>query len=296
MVSLAGFEPTPPDPKSGTLPDYAIERKLGGDRGYRTPLDILLARQNRSPLLPPYTGTQCWLRSNYSRLIKTVPHHSVYWAINTIMKTYKNFNSSALLETTKRPIIILSTPRSGSSVLGSYIQSVIGREVPFYPEPNNTGKETMDEFRKTFNQSKDFILKSHYIDLHRYGPEISSHILDEAYKVRIRRKDFFKQVASVYISVCRNRWHYHGNIDSLAFEDALPIDIERFQRNIEHIKMCNNVLQNAPIKYDQDLYYEDLPMMTGCGYQITPEPSNYDEILNTVKTLVHDRFRDGNWW
>ena len=96
LVSLAGFEPTPPDPKSGTLPDYAIERKLGGGRGYRTPLDILLARQNRSPLLPPYTGTQCWLRSNYSRLIKTVPHHSVYWAINTIMKTYKNFTPSGL--------------------------------------------------------------------------------------------------------------------------------------------------------------------------------------------------------
>ena len=29
---------------------------------------------------PINTGTQCWLRSNYSRLIKTVPHHSVYWA------------------------------------------------------------------------------------------------------------------------------------------------------------------------------------------------------------------------
>ncbi len=26
MVSLEGFEPPPPDPKSGTLPGYAIER------------------------------------------------------------------------------------------------------------------------------------------------------------------------------------------------------------------------------------------------------------------------------
>ena len=69
---------------------------FGGGRGYRTPLDILLARQNRSPLLPPYYGTQCWLRSNYSRLIKTVPHHSVYWAINTIMKTYKNITPGGL--------------------------------------------------------------------------------------------------------------------------------------------------------------------------------------------------------
>ena len=26
LVSLRGFEPLPPDPKSGTLPSYAIER------------------------------------------------------------------------------------------------------------------------------------------------------------------------------------------------------------------------------------------------------------------------------
>ena len=55
LVDFVGIEPTPakdyiPRRTSQLIPEV---HKFGGGRGYRTPLVKMLARQLRSPLLPP---------------------------------------------------------------------------------------------------------------------------------------------------------------------------------------------------------------------------------------------------
>lgn len=186
---------------------------------------------------------------------------------------------------TKTPVLILSTPRTGSTVLGMYIKSICEHpDTLYWPEPDDTGH--LDKFLRYFKYSKYFILKTHYINLHRYGTDVVDYLLDEPYKIRIRRKDFIKQIASLHTAIVRNKGYHFRDKDQLNLVDTIPIDVEHIQTHIDYLKDANAMLDNAPINFDLDLYYEDLPEINDSGFYITPKPSNYDELLDTIKKLV----------
>ena len=187
---------------------------------------------------------------------------------------------------TKTPVLILSTPRTGSTVLGMYIKSLCEKDILYWPEPDDTGH--LDKFLKYFEYSKYFILKTHYINLHRYGTEVSDYLLNQTYKIRIRRKDFVKQIASLHTAIVRNNGYHFRNKDQLNFSDTIPINVDHIQTHIEYLKNANAMLDTAPVDFDLDLYYEDLPTIDDAGFYITPKPSNYDELLYTIKKLVED--------
>ena len=195
---------------------------------------------------------------------------------------------------TKTPILIISSPRTGSSVLGSYLQTLY--DVPYFKEPDYTGGKEMTDFYDYFSQSKNFILKIHYIHLNRYRSDITNYLIENAYKIRIRRKNIVEQIASFYIATERGlRWHFR-NTDQLNLVDTLNIDIAKIKQNILYIKYANYKLKSAPINFDLDLYYEDLPEMTDAGYYIVPKPSNYNELLSTITELVPPpRFEPGTY-
>jgi LPS sulfotransferase NodH len=186
----------------------------------------------------------------------------------------------------KTPILILATPRTGSSVLGAYIKSVFKKDIPYFQEPDYSGQEEINEFRNYFNHSKDFILKCHFIHLDRYGTDISDYLLREAYKIRIRRKDFVKQVASLYIAEERNNYWHFRNTEQLNLVDTVLIDTAKIKQSISYLKYANYRLDCAPVNFDLDLYYEDLPIINDAGYYIVPKPSNYNELLDIIKKFV----------
>jgi len=189
---------------------------------------------------------------------------------------------------TKTPILILATPRTGSTVLGAYIKSLCEKDIPYFQEPDYSGQEKINEFKEYFDQSKDFILKCHFIYLHRYGIDVPKYLLDNAYKIRIRRKDFVKQVASFCIADARNnRWHFQHE-EQLNFVDTVPINTNKIKQHIAFLKYANYKLDHAPVSVDLDLFYEDLPAISNAGYYIAPKPSNYEELLATIKELVQD--------
>jgi LPS sulfotransferase NodH len=189
---------------------------------------------------------------------------------------------------TKTPILILATPRTGSTVLGAYIKSLCKTDIPYFQEPDYLGQLEIDKFKEYFDQSKDFILKCHFIYLHRYGTDVSKYLLDNAYKIRIRRKDFVKQVASFCIASERNnRWHFQ-NAEQLNFVDTIPINTSKIKQHIAFLKYANYKLDHAPVDFDLDLFYEDLPAINDAGYYIAPKPSNYSKLLDTIKELVQD--------
>jgi hypothetical protein len=186
----------------------------------------------------------------------------------------------------KTPILILSTPRTGSTVLGAYIKSLFGKDIPYFIEPDYFGQVGISKFQNYFNISKEFILKCHFIRLDRYGTDISDYLLHEAYKIRIRRKDFVKQAASLYIAMERKQYHFR-NIEQLNFVDNISINTKKITHGvISYLKYANYKLDSAPVNFDLDLYYEDLPNINDADFYIVPKPSNYNELLDTIKKLV----------
>jgi LPS sulfotransferase NodH len=191
---------------------------------------------------------------------------------------------------TKTPVLILSTPRSGSTALGAYIKSLCKKDIYYFQEPDYYGQPEINNFKKYFysNPSKNFILKCHFINLHRYGTDVSPYLLDNAYKIRIRRKDFVKQIASFYIAKKRDhRWHFE-NAEQLNFVDTIPINTLHIKQYITYIKDANYKLDHASVNFDLDLYYEDLPDINDAGYYIAPKPDNYNELLATIQELIRD--------
>ena len=189
---------------------------------------------------------------------------------------------------TKTPILIISSPRTGSSVLGSYIQKLCSKDIRYFREPDYNGVQGMEEFYHYFSQSKDLILKFHYMHLDRYRTDITDYLLSNAYKIRIRRRNFINQVASIYIAMARGKkWHFKKN-DQLTLVDSIPIDLEIIKKYISYMASANDKLNSAPINFDLDLFYEDLPKMTDDDYYIVPKPSNYDEILDTIAKLIQN--------
>jgi len=189
---------------------------------------------------------------------------------------------------TKTPILILSTPRTGSTVLGKYIKSLYEKDIPYFVEPDYTGQQEINNFLNYIKHSKDFILKCHFVYLHRYGTEAFIYLLREAYKIRIRRKDFIKQVASWYIAHERNyKWHFNKEESTLV--DTVSINIAKIKQYIAFLKYANYKLDHAAVSFDLDLYYEDLPTIDDASYYIVPKPSNYNELLVTIQKLVQNK-------
>jgi len=190
-----------------------------------------------------------------------------------------------MLTINQTPILILSSPRTGSTVLGEYIkQQCVNKSIPYFAEPDYE-IDTMNRFTNFFSKSKYFILKMHYSHLYRYNEEIQNFLLydPQVYRVRIQRKDVNKQIASWYIALCRdNSWHFKSDQQ---LHDTIEIDKYKIDYCIGWIKYCNQVLAECTLNFDQDLIYEDLPEMKNMGYLKSPEPSNYLEILDMVKTL-----------
>jgi hypothetical protein len=122
------------------------------------------------------------------------------------------------------------------------------------------------------------------INLSKYDTSVSSYLLEESFKIRIKRKNIVKQVASMYIAQKRNlKWHYSK--DELGLVDSVHIDRLHIQNCIYYITNANKILDDAPYVFDMDLTYEDLPRIRCNNYCITPKPKNYDQLLDVIQQL-----------
>jgi hypothetical protein len=185
---------------------------------------------------------------------------------------------------TKTPILILASPRTGSTVLGEYIKTLCNKNLRYFIEPDYQGPKAVEEFELFSKQSKDFIIKCHLINLLEYDTSVSSYLLEESFKIRIKRKNIVKQVASMYIAHKRNlKWHYSK--EELGLVDSVHIDRLHIQNCIHYIANANKILDDAPYVFDMDLSYEDLPTIRCNNYCTTPKPKNYDELLDVIQQL-----------
>ena len=196
-----------------------------------------------------------------------------------------------MIEITKRPILILATPRTGSTALGVLIKTQCNdMTIPYFIEPDYDGLEKIQTFIDFSKTSKNFIVKIQALNLHRYGEEISTYLLksDDVYRIRITRRNLVDQIASFYIAMFRNKeWHFRA-ANNRAINDVIPIDINKLILRTKQIAEYNDCLNKIDTVFDSELVYEDLPNMDDTGLYRTPLPLNQVEIIAAVTQTLRD--------
>ena len=208
----------------------------------------------------------------------------------------------SMTQISKYPVAIFSAPRTGSTALILHIQSLCAEKIPYFIEPDYNNNNRMVAFEKFFNYSKKFIVKLHAHNEHHYPTEIVDFLRNDTnvFRVRIRRHDIIKQIASLYSVLVRGKMTgereiYNYSIFDIVHEkrnlsdDVLIIDKERMKRNVKFILKANKTLNESTLNFDMDLYYEDivddLKRTTTVEY---PKPKNYDEILQEIEKIYKE--------
>jgi hypothetical protein len=191
---------------------------------------------------------------------------------------------------TKRPIFILSAPRTGSTILGKYIKEICeDPKMKYFNEPESAAKNKLDNLQGYMCRSNNYIVKTHLTNLHKYPPYLKNFFKtsESVFRIRIQRRIFLDQVTSLYIAVKRNnKWHYETAIETNFVPDTIEIDKDLLDRQIRHIYRCNKALKNSQINFDLNLYYEDLPVMDNLDLYKTPKPLNYQEIRDITTVMM----------
>ena len=214
------------------------------------------------------------------------------------------------------PIVILSSPRTGSTALAKDILSFftkidptvvwlneIAVRVPDKPLSVDfahwalfRGEKIYDEteFNNLLN-ANPFILKTHAVNAFYYYPDaFKDRLLSGDFSVvRIRRRNMLEQCISAFIAFNTRKWDTSNDHNLFLEKTTIPIDNEQIHNAISFIGRSNNVSNNFTGKISLDIVYEDYPFLTGITVKNT-KISNYAEIENAVSKMM-DILRIKQW-
>lgn len=177
-----------------------------------------------------------------------------------------------------KSIVILSSPRTGSTLLAKCLEKKLGYK--FFNEPVQDNK-TLNEFLRWAQLKQKFILKEHTSLFIKSYPK---QVLEDAFVIRITRNNILEQTLSNYVALLRNQFIYTNNV-----EDNIPFDEVRLIENYEYIKNHNHVTKNNNFKIDLDMVYESLEIDEEIDTIPTPKPLNYIELKIWAEHVLKDR-------
>jgi hypothetical protein len=190
---------------------------------------------------------------------------------------------------TKFPIVIIGTPRTGSTALLNYIKTCYP-ELTVYDDVDTLDKTSVVEL----NHADNFVIKFQPHKIDNYSIELLDRLLGpNTFKIKTKRHSSVDQAASVYLANARLRWKYSPNdVNDLMFLDA-PVVLENAEHAAEHHNTCLQinaaVEQQFNIQYDLELFGDDLiTLANDISIVTTPKPSNYDEIKQAISTAFMD--------
>jgi hypothetical protein len=176
------------------------------------------------------------------------------------------------------PIIILSSPRTGSTALAMTLQKKFN--CTFFNEPGQIPEQLNNFFRYDLLK-KDYILKEHVNVLVK---SYNNFNFDNYCVIRIQRKNFIEQLISSYITGKRKNWFYNKN-DIEYKDETIELDVKYLKEHIDFLNKYNLATKNYKGKIDFDFYYEDIKNEFDVGIQ-TMLPKNYVELLNWATNIV----------
>jgi hypothetical protein len=208
----------------------------------------------------------------------------------------------------KLPIIIISSPRTGSNALVEYYERTY--KLAYFSEPDSNkavieseltdenwtpGELSIENFLEFIKTSDMYVVKIQSSNLFAYYPEsyVKEMIAQRAFKIKLQRRNFEEQVASLYLAWNRKIFkysHQDDHLDGKEYSSEIEIDHDEIDKYIDMLKIYNiddfKRLEEMGMKFDAEVYYEDLGLIEAHSSIITPRPSNYDELLNEIKKKI----------
>lgn len=194
-----------------------------------------------------------------------------------------------IIEISKWPVVIFTSPRSGSTAFAHYLKNQNPTK-QYFNEPV-LDQNRMTEFTNVFNSTDDYMIKVMGETIVKPNWEVPQHpqymidkmLSNESYKIKLYRKNVIEQVASLYVASMRNHWEYYEDeISKFNILEDIEIDLFKVRRAIRIIKHNIEVIDN--IKSDVTVYYEDLTNFDN-NFKLTPKPRNYNSLLEVINTF-----------
>jgi len=179
------------------------------------------------------------------------------------------------------PIVILSTPRVGSTalfldVVSRYIDTP---DLVWLNEPI-TGAKKKDNFIDSI-KSGNFIIKAHALDLAMHYPESFKERIKDCSLIRIRRRNKIEQYISMYIAISTGNWggNLYGTFDNWYENLIIPYNETIFLECINRIFWHNLKIDSISYNPNFDLYYEDLGCLkNGISHFNSDDVNNFKEV------------------
>jgi hypothetical protein len=208
---------------------------------------------------------------------------------------------------TKFPIIIISSPRTGSNALVEYYAKQYNLELFSEPDKNifktelvvQPKKNYIDPHIETFLQFTEttnrYAVKLQSMNLLHFYPKryIERVCTQSAFKIKLQRRDLAAQIASSYVARRRRNFYYNLSIDWASmpeYAQEIVIDESEIDGQILMMNKYNDrsfaELEKMNIKFDAEIYYEDLGFIELADSTKTPLPGNYHELLNAIRNRI----------
>jgi len=195
----------------------------------------------------------------------------------------------------KKPIIIISTPRTGSTALCKIIYNKYKHLPNFkeYMEPLLPSESFENFFTDVItNKNKNFVLKVQAGEIKNLPDELDEILCyNHCTTIFLRRKDLIAQYTSNYIAKIRNYYIYKTKIvfpDKKLMRELnsnIPANINLMCEAIIDIDYHLNKMNNLIYKKNVEVYYEDLDLDQQDFYMKTIDCLNYDQLYNKIKDL-----------
>lgn len=169
------------------------------------------------------------------------------------------------------PVVILSSPRSGSTALAMSLHHQLGGVL--FIEPG-LKEVSLNQFLRHTSMKTDYILKEHASVLLKKYPNFD---FKNATVIRIKRQNFISQVVSSYITGKTKKWFYTEE-DRHYQDNVVPLDESFLKASFVYITTQNRIVNNFKGKIDLEVNYEDIEHELTHG-QRTMQPKNYQQLL-----------------
>lgn len=193
---------------------------------------------------------------------------------------------------TQFPILVLANYRTGSSTLTWNLSKKYNLEYFSEPLRETNSEELMKRLsEKIENKENNFIIK--FMPDQINDCELYQNIYNsDCYKIKLQRRDKVAQILSYYTSYVTGVWHsdypdergknYKGK------HYSIPTYYDDINFSIDLILDNDKRFDNIDIKFDQELYYEDIDFVNDWLIKMNP-PVNYNGMYSYIKHIMEQK-------
>jgi putative lipoic acid-binding regulatory protein len=208
-----------------------------------------------------------------------------------------------MINVTTWPVVIIATPRSGSTELAFQIWKKynlirypnefkyictgdnfdnLPESIHCFIEPDKHKSDLEKLVKMHESGNKNYIVKLIINNLADH--KIFSDILNEkCYKIKLDRENLEDQALSLYTAKVTGKWNQHTpSVDN--FE--VPISLSEIHNSIRDVKMHRAQLRSLNIDFDVSLMYEKLNFSNSVDCFKNIPPTNADKIRTLIEKFI----------